>query len=293
MRFYPFVFNGKEKDYESGFHYYGARYYWSEVLTGWLSVDPMMDKYQSISPYNYCVWNPVNTIDPNGMDSVRTPIGMANAGTGYKATPNGQYLYGEGLQTKCWNPDLEIGGVVGEGLRGGYEDWGAPSNIPMYIPGSIPLIMESEYGLPPLISPVASLYDGLGSKNISDWMAITGEGHLIKAEKMGFGKGLSWRNGKMLKHTTIGKIARNTSYRMPVVSIVTSGVEIGISAQHNGWDSRITYSTIGGNVLGIGTSMFVGFIVCGPMGFAAGFVVGILANYGGGLIGEQVYDLTH
>ena len=44
-------FNGKEKDYESGFHYYGARYYWSEVLTGWLSVDPMMDKYPSISPY--------------------------------------------------------------------------------------------------------------------------------------------------------------------------------------------------------------------------------------------------
>ena len=28
-------FTGKEKDWESGFHYYGARYYWSEVLTGW------------------------------------------------------------------------------------------------------------------------------------------------------------------------------------------------------------------------------------------------------------------
>lgn len=24
-------FTGKEKDYESGFHYYGARYYWSET----------------------------------------------------------------------------------------------------------------------------------------------------------------------------------------------------------------------------------------------------------------------
>jgi hypothetical protein len=34
IRFCLFVFNGKEKDYESGFHYYGARYYWSEVLTG-------------------------------------------------------------------------------------------------------------------------------------------------------------------------------------------------------------------------------------------------------------------
>jgi RHS repeat-associated protein len=63
-------FNGKEKDYESGFHYYGARYYWSEVLTGWLSVDPMADKYPNISPYNYCMWNPVTVIDPNGMDTV-------------------------------------------------------------------------------------------------------------------------------------------------------------------------------------------------------------------------------
>jgi len=61
-------FNGKEKDWESGFHYYGARYYWSEVLTGWLSVDPMSDKYPSISPYVYCVWNPVRVVDPDGQD---------------------------------------------------------------------------------------------------------------------------------------------------------------------------------------------------------------------------------
>ncbi len=61
-------FNGKEKDYESGFHYYGARYYWSELLTGWLSVDPMADKYPSISPYAYCAWNPVKLVDPDGRD---------------------------------------------------------------------------------------------------------------------------------------------------------------------------------------------------------------------------------
>ena len=60
-------FNGKEKDPESGFHYYGARYYWSELLTGWLSVDPMADKYPGISPYNYCAWNPVRLVDPDGM----------------------------------------------------------------------------------------------------------------------------------------------------------------------------------------------------------------------------------
>ncbi len=58
--------NGKEKDWESDFHYYGARYYWSELLTGWLSVDPMADKYPSMSPYNYCAWNPVKLVDYDG-----------------------------------------------------------------------------------------------------------------------------------------------------------------------------------------------------------------------------------
>lgn len=59
-------FTGKEKDFESGYHYFGARYYDSEALTGWLSVDPMMDKYPSLSPYNYCAWNPIKLVDPDG-----------------------------------------------------------------------------------------------------------------------------------------------------------------------------------------------------------------------------------
>jgi len=73
-----YSFNGKEKDYESGYHYYGARYYWSELLTGWLSVDPMMDKYPDISPYNYCAWNPVNVVDPNGMDTIDIKYNTTN-----------------------------------------------------------------------------------------------------------------------------------------------------------------------------------------------------------------------
>ena len=71
--------NGKEKDYESGFHYYGARYYWSELLTGWLSVDPMMDKYPSLSPYNYCAWNPVKLVDPDGREVYITGEAAAEA----------------------------------------------------------------------------------------------------------------------------------------------------------------------------------------------------------------------
>ena len=43
---------GKEKDEETGYGYFGARYTDHELMTMWLSVDPMTDKYPSISPYN-------------------------------------------------------------------------------------------------------------------------------------------------------------------------------------------------------------------------------------------------
>ena len=68
VRFYPFVSTGKEKDEETGYGYFGARYMDHELTTMWLSVDPMADKYPSISPYAYCAWNPVKLVDPEGRD---------------------------------------------------------------------------------------------------------------------------------------------------------------------------------------------------------------------------------
>ena len=57
---------GKEKDEETGYGYFGARYMDHELMTMWLSVDPLADKYPSISPYAYCAWNPVKLVDPDG-----------------------------------------------------------------------------------------------------------------------------------------------------------------------------------------------------------------------------------
>ena len=64
------AFTGKERDEETGFGYFGARYMDHELMTMWLSVDPLADKYPQISPYNYCMWNPIKLIDPNGMDTI-------------------------------------------------------------------------------------------------------------------------------------------------------------------------------------------------------------------------------
>ncbi len=64
--FLPLHFTGKEKDPETGYSYFGARYLEHEMMSMWLSVDPMADKYPSVSPYAYCAWNPVRLVDPDG-----------------------------------------------------------------------------------------------------------------------------------------------------------------------------------------------------------------------------------
>ncbi len=63
----PYTFSGKEKDVETGYGYFGARYY-DSGLSIWLSVDPMSDERSWISPYNYCQNNPVILVDPDGRD---------------------------------------------------------------------------------------------------------------------------------------------------------------------------------------------------------------------------------
>jgi len=64
----------KEKDTETGYSYpstgsgrrFGARYLDTD-LSIWLSVDPMADKYPSMSAYMYTAGNPVMLVDPDGL----------------------------------------------------------------------------------------------------------------------------------------------------------------------------------------------------------------------------------
>ena len=82
-----YTFSGKEKDAETGYHYFGARYYNSD-LSLWLSVDPMSDKYPSLSPYNYCAWNPMKLADPTGKEIYYVEEGTRYV---YKIGADGKY----------------------------------------------------------------------------------------------------------------------------------------------------------------------------------------------------------
>jgi RHS repeat-associated protein len=71
-----YKFTGKERDAETGYDYFGARYYSSE-LSVWLSVDPLADDFPHISPYNYVEQNPVKYIDEEGENPIGALIGAA------------------------------------------------------------------------------------------------------------------------------------------------------------------------------------------------------------------------
>ena len=58
-------FNGNEYQPEWGVYDYGARMY--DVQIGrWMSVDPLADAREWVSPYNFVQNNPINRVDPDG-----------------------------------------------------------------------------------------------------------------------------------------------------------------------------------------------------------------------------------
>ena len=65
----PYKYNGKEFDMMHGLHWYdyGARHY-DPCIMRFTTMDPMCEKYYHLSPYAYCGNNPVNAVDPSGMD---------------------------------------------------------------------------------------------------------------------------------------------------------------------------------------------------------------------------------
>ena len=65
----PYKYNGKELDLMHGLNTYdyGARQH-DPILARWDRMDPLCEKYYSVSPYAYCNNNPVMLVDPDGRE---------------------------------------------------------------------------------------------------------------------------------------------------------------------------------------------------------------------------------
>ena len=120
-----FTFTSKERDEETGHGYFGARYMDHELMTMWLSIDPMSDKYPSLSPYAYCAWNPVKLVDPDGEEFIGALIGAAIGTTseiisqtisnGIQNCQNGVGFF------KDWGRNIDWADVAIEGAMGAID----------------------------------------------------------------------------------------------------------------------------------------------------------------------------
>ena len=75
----PYKYNGKEFQTMHGLHWYdyGARMY-DPIICRWNAVDPLAEMYYNVTPYCYCLNNPVNAIDPDGKKILPTLYNNVN-----------------------------------------------------------------------------------------------------------------------------------------------------------------------------------------------------------------------
>lgn len=100
-----YLFNGKELDQETGYYYYGARYY-DPSSTLFLGVDPLYEQKPNVSPYLYCLANPLKYIDPDGRDEfdvncqgeVFNRIENKNVDSFHIVDDNGQRMDGQSIE---------------------------------------------------------------------------------------------------------------------------------------------------------------------------------------------------
>ena len=71
-----YKYNGKclERNHGLDWYDYGARHY-DAAIVSWPTMDPLAEKYYSISPYVYCGGNPLKYVDPTGCDWISAKYG--------------------------------------------------------------------------------------------------------------------------------------------------------------------------------------------------------------------------
>ncbi len=111
----PYKYNGKELDREGGWdaYDYGARMY-DPAMGRFMTMDPLAEKYYSVSPYAYCLNNPIKNVDPDGR-FVGTIIGTKEHVNNARPSTKGPHEEGRARNKR------DRGGEKGDARRNRYK----------------------------------------------------------------------------------------------------------------------------------------------------------------------------
>jgi RHS repeat-associated protein len=110
-----YKYTEKERDSETGYDYFGARYYDARIGR-WLSVDPLAEKYPFLTPFDYVANNPIRFVDSHG-DSINwtgaATSSLGLLGYGSQALLAGYSIWQTGGFTSSFAVPIALHGAAG------------------------------------------------------------------------------------------------------------------------------------------------------------------------------------
>ena len=98
-----YMYSAKEWDADLSLYDFSARYYTPSGAASFTTMDPLCEKYYSISPYAYCAGNPVNLVDYKG----RFPTWLIGVGLDYGTQVYENYQKGKS-GWDAWGRDINL-----------------------------------------------------------------------------------------------------------------------------------------------------------------------------------------
>ena len=188
----PYKYSGKEWDDQASLYDFSARMY-NPTIARFTTMDPLCEKYYGISPYAFCAGNPVNLVDPNGVDIYRYDAGSGDmvlfeetndeydqiGAFGFDSKTGDYYLKRKKDGSARIQIDKIEKGILSDGMN-------------MFSDNRIDLKMEGE---------------GPSLEGVQDF--LLGFSNMIDREVGGYY--VSLKGEESIRYVTIGNVSRNTS----------------------------------------------------------------------------------